>query len=80
MKSVLEEVRYLHFDEIELVVVLKSLHVKKYFDKIFGKMHISSRRHARMKLWSNFKKCLKHAFMYARYVSRITKIYSLLCL
>ena len=36
LKSVVEEVLSLHFDEIELVVVLKSLHIGKYFDKIFG--------------------------------------------
>ena len=38
LKSVVEEVLNLHFDEIELVVVLKSLHVGKYFDKILGNM------------------------------------------
>ena len=38
LKSVVEEVLNLHFDEIELVVVLKSLHVGKYFEKIFGNM------------------------------------------
>ena len=37
MKSVVE-VLNLHFDEIELVVVLKSLHVGKYFEKILGNM------------------------------------------
>ena len=35
LKNVVEEVLNLHFDEIELVVVLKSPHVGKYFDKIF---------------------------------------------
>ena len=38
LKSVVEEVLNLHFGEIELVVVLKSLHVGKYFDKILGNM------------------------------------------
>ena len=38
LKSVVEEVLNLHFDEIELVVVLKSLHVGKYFDKILSNM------------------------------------------
>ena len=38
LKSVVEEVLNLHFDKIELVVVLKSLHVGKYFDKILGNM------------------------------------------
>ena len=38
MKSIVEEVLNLHFDENELVVVLKSLHVGKYFDKILVKM------------------------------------------
>ena len=38
LKSVVEEVLNLHFDEIELVVVLKSLNVGKYFDKILGNM------------------------------------------
>ena len=38
LKSVVEEVLNLHVDEIELVVVLKSLHVGKYFDKTLGNM------------------------------------------
>ena len=36
IKSVVEEVLSFHFDEIELVVVLNSLHGGKYFDKILG--------------------------------------------
>ena len=38
LKSIVEKVLNLHFDEIELVVVLKSLHVGKYFNKILGNM------------------------------------------
>ena len=40
LKRVVEEILNLHFDEIEfeLVVVLKSLHVGKYLDKILSNM------------------------------------------
>ena len=36
MKSAVEEVLNLHFDEIEVVVVLKLLYIGKYFDNILG--------------------------------------------
>ena len=38
LKSVVEEVLSLHFGEIKLEVILKSLQIGKYFDKIFGNM------------------------------------------
>ena len=38
LKRVVEEVLNLHFDEIELVVVFKALHVGKYFDTILSNM------------------------------------------
>ena len=34
MKTVVEEVFKCHFNEYELLMVLKSLYVRKYFDKI----------------------------------------------
>ena len=83
MKSVVEEVLNLHFDEIELVVVLKSLHVGKYFDKILGTMpppqYASRMDEFRVKFQKMLETCF-HVRQIARYVLRITKIYSLLCL
>ena len=38
LKRVVEEVLNLQFDEIELVMLFKSLHVGKYFDQIFSNM------------------------------------------
>ena len=38
--SVVEEVPKLHFDEIEFVVVLKSITGGNYFDKILGNLHL----------------------------------------
>ena len=54
----MEEVLNLHFDEIELVVVVMSLHVGKYCDKNLGNMSPP--------LVKFQKKKLKHAFMYVK--------------
>ena len=64
--SVVEEVLNFNFDEIELVVVLKSLHVGKYFDKILGNI-LPPQQASRMNEFGvKFQKCSKHAFMYIK--------------
>ena len=66
LKSVVEEVLNLHFDEIELVVVLKSLNVGKYFDKGLGNMPPPQQASRMNEFGVKFQKCSKHAFMYIK--------------
>ena len=77
MKSLVEEVLNLHFDEIELVVVLKSLHAGKIFWQNFGHYAPSPVRFTHG--WSQgqiskMPETCFHVCQIARYVLRITKI------
>ena len=79
----MEEVFNLHFNEIELVVVLKSLHVDKIFDKILSNMTLLYSSHHAWMNWGRISKMLETCFPLCQnvcYVLRTTKIYSLLCL
>ena len=73
----------IHFDEIELVVVFKSLHVGKYFDKILDHMPPPQYASRMDEFGIKFKRKIKASFHECQivcYVLRLTKIYSLLCL
>ena len=52
-----------HFDKIQLLVILNSLHVEKYFDKILGDLAPSSRGHVGSigcQNFSNWSVFIKH--------------------
>ena len=55
MLDVVEEVLKCHFDENELLVVLKSLQVRKYFDKFWTIWPLPSRGHAEVKWGLKFQ-------------------------
>ena len=60
----MEEVLNWNFDEIELVVVLKSVHFGKYFDKILGDMPPLQKTSHMDENGVEYQNCSKHAFMY----------------
>ena len=82
LKTVVEEVLKCHFDKNELLMVLKSLWVRKYFDKILVNLDPFpvgvTQRSSRSK---NFKmlEMTFHVYQFTRKLIRTTKIYSLVC-